>query len=247
MKKIVIFLFLTVSSLNLFSQDSIRIFGQVRDFKGNPLDSVTVRLKNKKFENLYETITDRNGYYEIKALKNSYNCLYAIKFSEYAKTKLEYWAWNIPAYSNLEINPKYDRMEVYGINAFEPQVSPHDTYIIYFRPMSLTKSLKIQGKINKKELEQNAISEKSLVNIAPDTISKNELDVRINGYQSDVLAINKITEYARGVLMYGYTIQIRKPLESEKLELEYDKISIILHSQETNEFGMGECFVKRLK
>lgn len=47
--------------------------------------------------------------------------------------------------------------------------------------------------------------------------------------------------------MYGYLIQIRKPMDSEKLDLDYDKISIVLHSKETDEYGLGECFVKRMK
>lgn len=247
MKKLVVYLFLAISSVSLYSQDSIRIYGHVTDFKDNPIDSVTVRLKNKKFENLYETITDKDGFFSMTVKKKSYYCIYAIKLVDYGKTKLEYWAWNIPAYNDLEINPKYERMEIYGMNAFEPQVSPHETYMVYFRPMSLTKSLEFQGKKNKKEIEQKAIAEKNTIDIAPNTISNDELIVKINEYKSEVVDINKITEYARGTYMYGYLIQIRKPMDIEKLDLDYDKISIVLHSRETDEYGMGECFVKRLK
>ena len=157
MKKLVI-LFLVISSLNLYSQDSIRIYGHVTDFKNNPIDSVTVRLKNKKFENLYETITNKDGLYSMTVEKKHYSSMYAIKSVDYGKTKLEYWAWNIPAYRDLEINPKYERMEIYGMNAFEPQVGPHETYMVYFRPMSLTKSLEFQGKGSKKEIEKKAIA-----------------------------------------------------------------------------------------
>jgi hypothetical protein len=208
---------------------------------------VTVRLKNKKFENIYETITDKNGYYTLTVLKKSYYCIYAIKLNDYGKSKLEYWAWNIPAFNDLEINPKYERMEIYGMNAFEPQVSPYETYMVYFRPMSLTKSLAFQGKSDKKEMEQKAISAKDTLDIAPHTISKDELTVCVNDFKSEVVAISKIPEYARGTYLYGYLIQIRKPKEIEKSDLEYDKISIVLHSKETDELGLGECFVKRSK
>jgi hypothetical protein len=208
---------------------------------------VTVRLKNKKFENIYETITDKNGYYTLTVLKKSYYCIYAIKLNDYGKSKLEYWAWNIPAFNDLEINPKYERMEIYGMNAFEPQVSPYETYMVYFRPMSLIKSLAFQGKNSKKEIEQKAIAEKNTIDIAPNTISKDELTVNINDSRSEVVGINKITEYARGSYMYGYLIQIKKPMNTEKIDLDYDKISVILHSKETDEYGLGECFVKRLK
>ena len=57
----------------------------------------------------------------------------------------------------------------------------------------------------------------------------------------------KITEYARGAYMYGYLIQIRKPVDNAKPDLDYDKISIVLQSKETDEYGLGECFVKRIK
>lgn len=245
MKQLVIFLLLAVSSMGFYSQEYVRIYGQVTDFKNSPIDSVTVRVKNKNFENLYETTTDKNGFFSMKVEKKTYCCIYAIKLADYGKTKLEYWAWNIPAYNDLEINPKYERMEIYGVNAFEPQVSPHETYMVYFRPMSLSKSLEFQGKKNKKEIEQQAIAERSTIDIAPSTIYKDELTVKINGYESEVIEINKITEYARGTCLYGYIIQIRKPADNEKQYLNYDKISIILHSNETDEYGMGECFIKK--
>jgi hypothetical protein len=247
MKQLLVFFLLALSSMSLYAQDSIRIYGHVTDFKDNPIDSVTVRLKDKNFKNLYETITDKHGYFSLTVLKNTYYCIYAIKLSDYGKTKLEYWAWNIPAYKDLEINPKYERMEIYGMNAFEPQVSPHETYMVNFRPMSLTKSLEFQGKSNKKEIEQKAIAGKNTIDIAPNIISKDELSVFVNDFKSEVVGINKITEYARGAYMYGYLIQIRKPVDIEKVDLDYDKISIVLHSKETDEYGLGECFVKRLK
>ena len=175
MKQLMIFFLLILSSVGLYAQDSIRIYGHVTDFRDQPIDSVAVRLKDKNFKNLYETITDKNGYFSLTVLKKSYSCIYAIKLIDYGKTKLEYWAWNIPAYNDLEINPKYERMEIYGMNAFEPQVSPRETYMVYFRPMSLTKSLKFQGKRSKKEVEQKAFAKNDTIDIAPNTISKDEL------------------------------------------------------------------------
>ena len=151
-------LLLALSTASVFTQETVRIYGRVTDFNDNPIDSVTVRVKNKKFENLYETITDSKGYFSMNVLKDAYSSIYAIKLVDYGKTKLEYWAWNIPAFNDLEINPKYERMEIYGVNAFEPQVGPFETYMVYFRPMSLTKSLELQGKGSKKELEKKAIA-----------------------------------------------------------------------------------------
>lgn len=231
------------------------ISGQVTDFNGTPLDSVTIRLKNKTFENVYETISDRNGNYSMKVKKGEYYCLYAIKIPDYRVTKLEYWTWNVPVYKNLTINPVYDKMEIYGINVFEPQVTPHQTYMIYFRPMSLNKTLKVaqSQKVESKSFqtanktESLLASTSQLINVSPDSISPKELTVEINGNKATIVGINKVKEYARGIYMYGYIVQVLKP-ESEKLsDLEYDKISITLHSEETNEMGKGEAFVKRIK
>jgi hypothetical protein len=247
MKQLIVIFLLVFSITTSYSQDSIRIYGHVTDFNAHPLDSVSVVLKNKKFENLYETLTDKNGYFSLTVLKGSYSSLYAIKLSDYGKTKLEYWAWNIPAYNDLEINPQYDRMEIYGMNAFEPQVGPFETYMVYFRPMSLTKSLKFQGKSNRKETEKKAISNQDTIDITPNSISKDELKIQINNSLAEVVSINKIAEYARGAYMYGYLVQIKKPKVELKSDINFDKISVVLHSKETDEYGMGECFVKRIK
>jgi len=243
MSQLTILLLLFFYAMNSYAQDSIRIYGRVTDFEDIPLDSVSVRLKDKNFTNLYETISDENGYYSMTVLKGEYNCIYAIKLEDYGKTKLEYWAWNIFAFNDLEINPKYERMEIYGMNAFEPQVGPHETYMLYFRPMSLAKLLEFQGEKNKKEMEQKAIAEKDTINIAPNSISKDEIMVCINNCKTEIVSINRVVEYARGGYIYGYLVQILKPKEIANVD--YDKISIVLHSKETNEYGMGECFVKR--
>lgn len=90
-------------------------------------------------------------------------------------------------------------MEIYGINAFEPQVTPHEIYRIYFRPMSLKKG-------NAVDIEKG-----DTINIAPEIITPDELDVKINGAHAKIIWINRTTEYARGNYFYGYDIQVVKP------------------------------------
>lgn len=244
-------LILVLFSISTNAQDTVTLYGVVTDVNNEPVDSASVWLKNRLdniatedkrqlFENAYETLTDKEGRFSIEVEKGTYYCLYAIKESDYGKTKLEYWAWNLPIYEDLELNPQYDRLEIYGINASEPQTGPFETYQIYFRPMSLTKALKLpKGKLE-------------VIDIAPKTISKEELEVKLNGVLAEVVAINKVEEYARGTTMYGYLIQIKKPkpnltlTKSTEMVKGYDKISIILKSTETNEFGKGEYFVKRI-
>ena len=247
----IVMLFIAVSFLH--GQDKVRIYGQVTDVNNKPvdrasvwlkqnIDSLSIKDKGKIFQNSYETLTDGNGRFSMEIEPGTYYCLYAITESDYGKTKLEYWAWNLPIYKDLEINPKYDRMEIYGVNGFEPQRGPFNTYMIYFRPMSLTKALRLP-----KETESDTI------NIAPDSISVEELRVKVNGIAAEVVAIDKIREYTKNnTYMFAYIIQIVKPAENSptqnlsELVDGFDKITIELTSRETNELGIGEYFLKRI-
>ena len=114
---LLIFAFITVSAT--VAQETVTLYGVVKDKNNQPVDSASVWLKNRVdnievknkrllFENAYETLTDKNGRFSIEVEKGTYYCLYAIKESDYGKTKLEYWAWNLPIYDDLEINPEYD-------------------------------------------------------------------------------------------------------------------------------------------
>lgn len=231
------------------------VSGQVTDFKGHPLDSVTIRIKNKSFENIYETLSDKEGNYSIKVKEGDYYCLYAIKLPEYRVNRLEYWTWNVPVHKDIVINPQYDRIEIYGINVFEPQVTPQETYMIYFRPMSLLKTLKLASEqdIDKKKFEtatqtENLLkSSEKLINMSPDSISEEELTIEINGIESEIVAVNKIIEYARGFRMYGYCVQVIKPNDKNENNIgaEYDLVSITLNSKQTGEIGKGETFIKK--
>ncbi len=245
-KTLMLSLLILVGSNNFLSaQKTFKLHGKVTDFNSNPIDSVEVLLKDKSFKNLYKTITDKDGNYSMEVSEGTYYCLYAIKPNEYGKTKLEYWAWNVPVYKDIEINPQYDRMEIYGINAFEPQVTPHETYILYFRPMSLSKSLTFADKRDKKKLEKKAIELHDTINISPTNISVEELEIKMNEAPVKILTIQKITEYARGAYLYGYIVQIMKSKKDEISSNDYDKITIILHSKETGEYGKGELYIEK--
>lgn len=248
MKKIIVLIALLIVNAGiLLAQDSIRIYGQVTDFKKQPLKGVLVSVKNKQFKDLYSVKTDDHGHYSMTIAKGNYYCLYAVKPSEYFKTKLEYWTWNLPAYKDMEINPQYERMEIYGINVFEPQVTPHETYMVYFRPMSLTKVLQLSDLKNRKGFEKKAMVNHDTINIAPRVITKDELSISVNNRSAEVVNITKTPVYGRGSYYYGYMIQIKKPKEEVVSDSEYDKISIVLHSNETDEWGRGDCFVEKRK
>lgn len=241
---ICILLALTAISIGLKAQEMVTIHGQVSDFQSHPIDSVTIKIKDKSFNDLYTTRTDKEGHYSLKVPKGRYYCLYAINPEYYGKTKLEYWAWNIPAFKDLEVNPQYERMEIYGINVFETQVKPFDSYMIYFRPMSLTKALKHYSG-TKEQIEKKAAVGHDTIDISPQHIAPDELTVRINNQEAKVLQIQKVTEYARGSYMYGYLIQVKKDIETN-VHFDIDQITVILHSKETNEKGRADCFYEKV-
>lgn len=254
MKKIATIFLTGLLTFMVHAQEKITLSGRVTDFLGNPVDSAIVKVMDRNFKDLFLTYSDKDGYYSMAVTKGNYNCIYAIKPSEYRESKLEYWTWNVPLFEDMEINPQYNNMEIYGINVIEPQVTPYETYMIYFRPMSLKKMISLikNQNVNKQSFESAGKveqlinpNEDNLYNFAPETITSDELSVKVNGIESEIVNIERVKEYARGMNYYGYLIQINKPEEIKTMNLVYDKISILLNSFETNETGLGEVFVKR--
>ncbi len=241
-------------AVGLKGEKTFVISGTVTYFKGRPIEGATIRFNNRAFENLYETLSDQKGHYSMAVKEGDYYCLYAIKESEYRVSRLEYWAWNVPVHLDMKIDPRYDRMEIYGVNAFEPQVTPQETYMVYFRPMSLGKSLALVAgrKVGEKEFQGAARAERllnekgKLIDVAPDAITAEELVMEINGARAEILGIQKTREFARGFFFHGYLVQIMKPKNGARSIPGYDRISITLHSKETGESGMGEAFVYAL-
>ena len=78
--------------------------------------------------------------------------------------------------------------------------------MVYFRPISLLKSLKIKDKI----------PEIDTINVAPQNIKSDELSVFVNNSISEIVSINKVIENVRGKFVFGYLIQIKKPKDFEK-------------------------------
>jgi hypothetical protein len=254
MKKITALALLSLVTLMLHGQERVTLSGRVTDFSGNPVDSALVKVMDSDFNIAFLTYSDIEGYYSVEVDKGIYASVYAIRVSDYRKTSLEYWAWNVPIFDDMVINPQYNNMEIYGVNAFEPQVTPHETYMIYFRPMSLKKMMMLIEKqeVDKTSFEKAGKVEKlldgavnELYDFAPETITPGELSVKVNGIEATIVNIEKIREYARGINLYGYLVQVLKPEEIKSADMVYDRISILLHSMETDEIGMGETFVKR--
>ena len=234
-------LFLFTAAVPNAAQDSetteqITISGRVSDFEGQSIEGASVFLKNDRFGDVATAVSDKTGRYSLTAPKGCYMALAAVK--DYQVKYLEYWAWNVPAFNDLEINPRFDRIEVYAVNAWRPQ-GAYPSYQIYFRPMSLS--------LAKAEIEEaggmDKLKELPVIDIAP-KLGKNDIEVAVDGQCVEILEVNQVRE-ATGKTQYmvGYLIQVTLP--EKKTEKKYSLITITLTDPETGEKGEGCLFVKK--
>lgn len=227
------------------SQTKVAVSGRVSDFEGNPLNDAVVEIKDDHFKAIFETRTGDKGEYRIPVEKGLYLALVAHK--DYKTKYLEYWAWNVPAYQDLRIDPHIGGIEVYAMNAFMPQ-GAYPSLMIYFRPMSLKRSLIIP-----KGTE--------VVDISP-VLSEDDIDLRINGSVVKILELNRVKEYAGGISsMIAYLTQSTFPRRSilayliqSVLHIKpsgikegsgYLRIDLALRDKQTGERGEGCLFWKR--
>jgi hypothetical protein len=214
---------------------TVKISGRVTDFDGRPIEGATIELKNSRFDNAAEGVSDKYGRYSLTAPKGTYMALAAVK--DYQVKSLEYWAWTVPAERDLEINPRFDRLEVYGINAWRPQ-GGLASYQIFFRPMSLTRTVK---KVTEAGGMEN-LGKLPVIDIAPE-LTADDIQVTIDGQPVKVLQVNKVREAAGpNQYLFGYLIQV--PLPEKKPVTEYFPITITLTDRSTGEKGEGCLFFR---
>jgi len=221
----------------------VKIYGKVTDFSGNPLEGAEINVCGDGFNLCYQTHSDKDGNYSLSVEEGSYIALAALK--DYGDKNLEYWAWNILAFNDLEINPRIDGLEMYGMHAWRPHV-PFSTFIIYFRPMSLKKGKVIRDQLGRlpnvadvKRIAPNRVKMGNVLDISPD-LTKDDIRVEINGETVDVLEINRITEFAgEEQSIFAYLVQTDVP--AHNTDLDYDKICVTVTDRETGEMGEG-CF-----
>lgn len=137
------------------------------------LASVSIEIKNEKFETIYQTFSDKNGKFELCVPDGYYPFLTAVR--DYGDRYLEYWAQNIPAQQEQELQIQIDTLEVYGLHAFIVKGAAR-ALSIYFRPMSLEKFKADEA------------------DIAP-ALTENDITVAVNGQRSKVYVVNMVREY----------------------------------------------------
>lgn len=221
------------------NNDYVKVYGKVTDFNGTPLSKAEVRLTDDKFEDIYKTYTDSDGRYEIDVEKGVYYTFYACK--DYKINYLEYWAWDVPIFDNMEINAQIDGLEIYSLTAFRVKWN-FLQLMLYFRPMSLkrAKELEKSGAINFKE--KSVEDSLEVIDICPE-LTKNDVEVHINNEKVEVFEVNKVKEYG-GKNQYMYSYLVHVGLKKETNKYEYNKVHITLTDRKTGEKGEGSVFWK---
>ena len=213
--------FLVMTTMFAFGQtDSVTISGKVTDFNGQSIEGALIMIKGYDFGQFVDTtFSDKTGHYSLLVKKGKYSGLAAVRMEDYSKTKLEFWAYEIPAYKNLDIDIRYDRLEVYGVNIFQVQ-GAYPGYTIYFRPMSLARFA-------------TADMSSEIIDIAPPS-DMIDIKVNINGDNVNVNSIQRVEEFSGKQKMYAYLIHtdLEKPTAAK-----YSKFQIIVEDTENGDKG----------
>jgi hypothetical protein len=213
-----------------------RIYGRVTDFDGKPVEGADVELKTAAFQNAAAVKTGADGSYELRVASGMYIALSAVK--DYQTKCLEYWAWNVPAIGEVRIDPRFDRLEVYALNAWRPQ-GAYPSYEVYFRPMSLTKTVSLVTKSGGME----GLEKLPLIDIAPD-LAAGDIEAKADGERVDVLRVNKVREASGPAQdMFAYLIQVALP--KEPATGDWIVLDVTLTDRATGERGEGRLYLPR--
>ena len=157
--------------------------GYVNDKNQTPIENAIIEVKDEHFATLYETHSDKAGYYKLDIPAGRYPLLTAVK--DYGASYLEYWCQSLPLQSDMSLDVIIDKLELYGLHAFSVKGAGNGL-MIYFRPMSLPK------------FQQGA------QDIAPVDFT---VRVIIDGREATVIHSNLVKEFVADREMTAYLIQ----------------------------------------
>jgi len=205
----------------------VRLHGRVTDFEDRPLDNAVVRMLGRDFRRDVATaVTDEHGMYGVEIEGGTYLAVWICK--DYKEKALEYWAWHVPVYDDLELNARVDGLEVYGLNAFWPRHA--SVLMVYFRPMSLKRF---------QAWEAVKHGEPGLIDISPD-LGPEDIEVSIDGEPAPLLSVNKVREQTPPDYMDAYLVHVQADgiLATDA----YRKIGVAVVDRETQEKGEASVF-----
>ena len=191
----------------------MKIEGYVTDKNKSPIANALVEVKGDNFVTLFSTESKEDGHYVLDIPAGRYSFLTAVK--EYGINYLEYWCQNISLHANMTLDVSFDKLEIYGLHVF-PVKGAGNSLMVYFRPMSL------------KRFQQG---EKD---IAPEGIT---IKVWIDEHVCSVIGINPVKEFAGGMELSAYLIQI----DTQTVKNDWDKLEIQIRDKENN-YGSAAIF-----
>ena len=179
------------------------IKGMMVDKDGDGVKEALVCLKGKRFENLYTTMTNEFGEYEMEITAGDYPYLMSVK--EYGTQCLEFWCQDLVIDEELIINGVIDQLEIYGLKVFKVD-GAYPALMVYFRPMSLQRVL---------ECEEN---------IAPEVAS---IEIKVNKEELTVYVVNEVEEFiGEGETLRAYLMHVSMPRAGLKDDLNYLSLKI---------------------
>lgn len=247
MKNLILILTFVLSIVSSQAQNdkpnTITISGRVTDFEGNPIDSALVQLQHTDFSEIYSTYSDQDGNYIMKGVeKGVYSSMYVIRPKEYPKEnavpqddmRLEFWAWNVIADRDLVINPRYGRLELYGLNAYS--INGGTGLWLYVRPMSLGRYLNSMNEDPKAPVNMNVETEHFKAKVYID-----DQEVEIRSIQS----VEEISQTKNFTAVIGYLINLKYAISEESLNPL--KIKVVGENTKLNEKGENVLFYEVTK
>jgi hypothetical protein len=217
-----------LQTLDMAERKRVKLHGKVTDFEGKPLDKAQIRVLGRGFgKDVASALTDESGMYQLEVEEGTYLAVWICK--DYKEKTLEYWAWHVPIYGDLELSARVDGLEVYGTNAFWPRY--RQVLMVYFRPMSLKRyNSFVSGKTD----APGAIA------IVP-SLTAEDIQVTIDGQPAPVLGVSKVREQTSSEqYMEAYLVQVKA--EGIYDTDAYRKITLAITDRETAEKGEGSVF-----
>jgi hypothetical protein len=211
---------------------TVKVFGIVTDMRGLPLGGAEVALCDGRFGSgvIAQTLSDAEGHYVLRVKPGLYDHMNAQK--DLGTKAVEYWSWDIPAYEDIEINPRIGQIEAFSMAVWGIHRGPRTPLMLYLRPMTLTRG--------KAWLASPDWQEREMIDIAP-PLSQDNIAVTINGAPVPIHGLVKFPEYdVNGhQRIWGWVLQVELPPEAEK---GITFIEASLRDPDTGDEGAGSVF-----
>lgn len=189
------------------------LYGNVKDKNGHAVSGANVEVKDEGFQTIYQTLSDAQGAYSIDLPSGKYPFVTAVQ--DYGVKNLEYWCQNINLAQDLQLDIRFDTLEIYGLHVFSVK-GAYPSLMVYFRPMSLEKY------------------KKGDMDICP-TIKS--VHVFVNSVEVSILEQSKVLEYIGDRALSAFLLQVEMPKNINR----WNRVDIEIRDND-DAYGMASIF-----